>query len=90
MGGVSIVTTYNLPSAIISVVRLLAVILALFMMALAIHGHELKKHTGGNDDRQKAANAAFSDALMGAVIAIVIAAAAPIIISKAFNLTNLA
>jgi uncharacterized membrane protein len=90
MGGVSIVTTYALPSAITSVVRILAAFVALFMTAMAFHGHELKKHTGGNADRQKAAEAALSDALMGLFIAIVIAVAAPVIISKAFNLTNLA
>lgn len=90
MGNVSVVTTYDLPTAIISVVRILAVIFALFMASTMLHGHELKKHTGGNHDRHAVAHGVFHDGLVGVIISLAVAAAAPSFIKTIFSITNLA
>ena len=90
MGSFSIVTTYDFPTAIISLVRIMAVIFALFMASTMLHGHELKRHTGGNHDRHAQAHGVFHDGLIGVIISLAVATLAPSVIRTIFTLANLA
>jgi L-asparagine transporter-like permease len=90
VGNVSVVTTYDLPTAVISLVRILAVVIALFMASTMLHGHELKRHTGGNHERHAAAHGIFHDGLIGVIISLAVAVAAPHLLKTVFTLANLA
>lgn len=85
-----IITTYDLPTAVASVIRIVAIVFMFFMAASALHGHELKRHTGGNHDRHATAHGVFKEGLIGVIVSLTVAMAAPPLIQAAFSLTNLA